>query len=117
MRLMHQPSRLFGHALGRGCAEVFSVVDVQYTECGAAEPHFMGRALIDARPVHFEDVLTWLDYDARTLEVLQSVARYRSFVAVPIFCEGRAIGVIGCGRREVKPFTTTQIELVKTFAD
>src|SRR5215831_4063655 len=77
----------------------------------------MGRALIDARPVHFDDVLTWLDYDARTLEVLQSVARYRSFVAVPIFCEGRAIGVIGCGRREVKPFTTTQIELVKTFAD
>jgi two-component system, NtrC family, sensor kinase len=82
-----------------------------------ARNFIMGRALIDARPVHFDDVLTWLDYDARTLEVLQSVARYRSFVAVPIFSEGRPIGVIGCGRREVKPFTTTQIELVKTFAD
>jgi GAF domain-containing protein/CheY-like chemotaxis protein len=27
------------------------------------------------------------------------------------------IGAIGCGRREVKPFTPAQIELVKTFAD
>jgi len=80
--------------------------------------HFaMGRALVDARPVHIDDVLTDLDYDPRTLEVLQSVARYRSFFAVPIFREGRPVGVVGCGRREVKPFTPTQIELVKTFAD
>ena len=27
------------------------------------------------------------------------------------------IGAIGCGRREVKPFTEAQIALVKTFAD
>jgi len=77
----------------------------------------MGLAFLDAQPVHFEDVLTWQDYDARTIEVLQSVAQYRSFLAVPIFREGRPIGVIGCGRREVKPFTATQLALVKTFAD
>ena len=77
----------------------------------------MGRAFVDARPVHFEDVLNELDYDTRTLELLQSVAKYRSFLGVPILREGRPIGVIGCGRREVKPFTRSQIELVKTFAD
>jgi GAF domain-containing protein len=77
----------------------------------------MGRALVDARPVHIDDVLTDLDYDPRTLEVLQSVARYRSFLAVPIFREGRPVGVVGCGWREFKPFTATQIDLVKTFAD
>ena len=77
----------------------------------------MGLAFLDAQPVHFEDVLTWQDYDARTIEVLQSVAQYRSFLAVPIFREGRPIGVIGCGRRELKPFTATQLALVKTFAD
>src|SRR5215471_1419439 len=77
----------------------------------------MGRVFVDAHPVHFEDVLAEFDYDARTIEVLQSVAKYRSFFAVPIFREGRPIGVIGCGRRAVKPFTKPQIELVKTFAD
>jgi PAS domain S-box-containing protein len=77
----------------------------------------MGRAFVDARPVHFEDVLAELDYDARTLETLQSVAKYRSFLGVPIFRDGRPIGVIGCGRREVRPFNTTQIALLKTFAD
>ena len=80
--------------------------------------HFgMGRAFVEAQPVHIEDVLAELDYDFRTLEVLQSVANYRSFLGVPIFRERRPIGVIGCGRREVRPFTATQIELVKTFAD
>jgi two-component system NtrC family sensor kinase len=77
----------------------------------------MGLALVDAQPVHFEDVLTWLGYDTHTLQVLQSVAKYRSFLAVPIFREGKPIGVIGCGRREVRHFTPAQIELVKTFAD
>jgi GAF domain-containing protein len=77
----------------------------------------MGRAFVDARPVHFDDVLSELDYDTRTLELLQSVAKYRSFLGVPILREGTPIGVIGCGRREVKPFTAAQIEVVKIFAD
>ena len=76
----------------------------------------MGRAFIDGCPAHFRDVLTEPDYDPRTREVLQTVARYRTFLGVPIVHEGRPIGVIGCGRREVKSFTPMQIELVKTFA-
>jgi GAF domain-containing protein len=81
-------------------------------------PNFvMGRAFLEARPVHSEDVLTELDYDTRTREVLQSVVQYRSFLGVPILRQGRPIGVLGCGRREVKPFTGTQIELLNIFAD
>ena len=77
----------------------------------------MGRAFLHARPVQFDDVLTELDYDASTREVLQSVAGYRSALGVPILLDGRPFGVIGCGRREVKPFAAAQIELVETFAD
>jgi PAS domain S-box-containing protein len=77
----------------------------------------IGRAFLEGRPVHVEDVLTDPEYDPRTLEVLQTAATYRSYLAVPIVRNGAVIGVIGCGRRRMRPFTASQIELVKTFAD
>jgi GAF domain-containing protein len=77
----------------------------------------MGRAFVDGQPVQFEDVLATPDYDSRTREVLQRKTKYRTFMAVPILKEGNPIGVIGCARREVRPFTGAQIGLVKTFAD
>ena len=73
----------------------------------------VGRAFLDSRPVQFEDVLIEPDYEARMCEG----TGYRSVLGVPILRDGRPIGVIGCVRREVEPFTPTQIELVKTFAD
>ena len=77
----------------------------------------MGRAFVDNQPLQFEDVLAEFDYDLRTREVLQRTLKYRTFMAVPIVKEGNPIGVIGCARREVRPFTSGQIGLVKTFAD
>jgi two-component system, NtrC family, sensor kinase len=77
----------------------------------------MGRAFMEGRPVQVEDVLVDPDYDARTLEVLQRVAGYRTFLGIPILQNGVPIGVIGCGRRKVSSFTAKQIELVKVFAD
>jgi GAF domain-containing protein/DNA-binding response OmpR family regulator len=77
----------------------------------------MGRAFLDGRAVHLEDVLADSEYDRQTQGTLLRVSRLRSFLGVPILRDGVPIGVIGCARREVKPFTPTQIELVKTFAD
>src|SRR5262249_51535199 len=77
----------------------------------------MGRAFIDRQPVQFDDVLAEVDYDARTREVLQKTAKYRTFMAVPMLKDGNPLGVIGCARREVSAFTSAQIALVKTFAD
>ena len=76
----------------------------------------MGRAFLDGRPVHAEDVLTDPDYDPRTLEVLQRAGTYRTFVGIPIVSNGIAIGVIGCARHEMKAFSEMEIELLKTFA-
>jgi GAF domain-containing protein len=83
-------------------------------------PHrnfIMGRALLEGRPVHVEDVLADPSYDPGMQMGLQRVAKYRTVLAVPILKDGVSIGVVGCARREVKSFTPAQIELVKTFAD
>jgi signal transduction histidine kinase len=83
-------------------------------------PHrnfIMGRAFLEGRPVHVEDVLADPDYDSGMQVGLQRVAGYRSVLAVPILKDGVPIGVVGCARREVKPFTPAQIALVKTFAE
>jgi GAF domain-containing protein len=82
------------------------------------QPNFvLGRAFLEGRPVQFEDVLADADYDARIRQVLQSKLGYRTFMAVPILRAGVPIGVVGCGRRRVQPFTTNQIDLLNTFAE
>jgi class 3 adenylate cyclase len=77
----------------------------------------MGRAFLDGKPVHVEDIEADPDYDPHTFSVLKAAAPRRTYLGVPILHAGKSIGVIGCGRREVRPFTEAQIALVKTFAD
>src|SRR5262249_39602187 len=79
--------------------------------------YVMGRAFLEGRPVHVSDIEADPDYDPRTREVLQRGEATRTFLGVPILRNGVPIGVIGCGRNKVRPFTVAQIELVKTFAD
>ena len=72
-----------------------------------------GRAVLERRIIHIHDVFddpeyTWVGREA---------AGVRTILAVPMLREEIVVGVIGCGRREVRPFTAKQIELVRTFAD
>ena len=57
------------------------------------------------------------DYDRQAQAGLLASTGYRSFLGVPMLRDGKAIGVIGCGRRDVKAFTTREIEVLRTFAD
>ena len=77
----------------------------------------MGRAFVDGKPVHVEDIEADPDYDPYTLSVIKAAAPYRTYLGIPILRDGVPIGAIGCGRREVRPFTEAQIALAATFAD
>ncbi len=73
-----------------------------------------GRAILEGRTIHVPDVLADPDYDRPQLQDFVSV---RAGLGVPLMREGRVIGVFTLQRREPRPFTPKQIELVATFAD
>ncbi len=74
----------------------------------------VGRAVLDSRLVHIEDIRTDPEY---AFLGDQETFNYRTVMAVPLMKDGIPIGALGMWRREVKPFTDSQINLVKTFAD
>jgi two-component system NtrC family sensor kinase len=74
----------------------------------------MGRALLEGKVVHIPDVLADAGY---TFVEGQRRGGFRTVLGVPMLREGTPIGVLALARREVRPFTDKQIELVSTFAD
>ncbi len=74
----------------------------------------MGRALLERKAIHIEDVLADPDY---TMTEVQKVGGYRTMLGVPMMREGVPIGVLTLTRSQVRSFTDKQIELVTTFAD
>ncbi len=83
-------------------------------------PHTgLARAVRERRPVHIVDLLddrAYVEGDPgrlRTVDVLGA----RTGVWVPLLKEGTAIGVLVTWRREVRPFSEAQIEVLTTFAN
>jgi GAF domain-containing protein/two-component sensor histidine kinase len=72
------------------------------------------RRCIEAKQVwHISDITADEHYANSPLATLGGA---RSYVGVPLFKEDELIGQISIYRQEVRPFTETQIELVKNFA-
>ena len=75
----------------------------------------IGRAIINRQPVHITDVLTDAGYARRDLA---DAGQYRTILAVPMLREGDPVGVfILIRRKQSRPFSNKQIEVVTTFAD
>ncbi len=71
-------------------------------------------ALHSRAVVHRHDTL------ADTVPARGDIARaagYRTLISVPLLRAGQPIGTINVTRREVQPFSETEIELLRTFAD
>jgi signal transduction histidine kinase len=73
-----------------------------------------GRAVLENKTIHIPDVLADPDY---AMTDTQRVGGYRTIVGVPLLRQGHPIGVVVAMRREPRPFTDKQIELITTFAD
>jgi signal transduction histidine kinase len=87
---------------------------VDLTPWKAGRESAIGRVLLERAPIHIVDVATDPEY---RMVAIQQAGGYHSVFGVPLQREGTLIGVLILARREVRPFTNKQIELVQTFAD
>jgi GAF domain-containing protein len=73
--------------------------------------------LVSGETVHIHDILAEEDPMFRPTRARVQSVGVRTLVYTPLLRKGQAIGTIGLRRLEVKPFTDSQIQLLKTFAD
>ena len=76
-----------------------------------------GRAILEERTIYVPDLLSDPGLDQRRLRDYAGVANMRSGLGVPLMREGAIVGVFTLQRRDPRPFTDKQIELVETFAN
>ena len=74
----------------------------------------VGRAALEAQPVHILDCQTDPSYEAKDDA---QVGGIHTLLGVPLLRDRLAIGVIGLARQRVEAFTEKEIALVTTFAD
>ncbi len=78
----------------------------------------LGRVARTKQVVHIPDLSTdeaYLDRDPRMVALVESGGA-RTLLTVPMLKDSELVGTIALYRREVRPFTDKQIELVKNFA-
>jgi GAF domain-containing protein len=74
-----------------------------------------GRTLLEGKVIHVPDVHADPDYAFSEAQRLSGDPR--TFLGVPLLREGHPVGALVLLRRNMRPFTDKQIELVTTFAD
>ena len=97
------------HGFSAEFTEMVKDVPVQF-ERGSAT----GRALVERKIIHIPDVRADADY---TFDEAIKLGKFRTVLAVPMLREHVAIGVLTLTRKEVRPFTEREFELVTTFSD
>ncbi|HZJ00867.1 MAG TPA: GAF domain-containing protein, partial [Gemmatimonadaceae bacterium] len=76
-----------------------------------------GRAVVDRQLVHIHDILAESELEFPLAKSRSLRDGTRSVLGLPLLREGIPIGAILIRRTEVRPFSDTQIKLLKMFAD
>ncbi len=77
----------------------------------------VGRAFVERRTVHVEDVALLLNSNYPESREAQTRQGFRTVLAVPMVREGASVGIIAVLRKEVQPFSNAEVRQVETIAD
>ena len=72
--------------------------------------------MLERCSVHIQDAARELEEFPDSKRIRSRIG-YRTMLVTPLLWQGAAIGVIIIRRMQMHPFSDTQIELLKTFAD
>jgi len=75
----------------------------------------VGRAFLERRCVHVEDIVPLIESEYPDLRELQERIGFRTVLAVPMLREGECVGVIAL-IRDQRPFMPAEITLIETFS-
>jgi signal transduction histidine kinase len=76
-----------------------------------------GRALLANKSIHVHDLLSAEGDEYPPTQQDARQGGFHTILCVPLLRENESVGVIALRRREIKPFSDTQIKLLQTFAD
>jgi two-component system NtrC family sensor kinase len=82
-----------------------------------SETTVTGCAVFRRQTLHVEDLASAIETDYPDSRRFQHAVGHRTILSTPLLREGEAIGAITIGRRQVRPFSAREIDLVETFAD
>ena len=108
-------ARVDGDILIPGVAKYGSMPVPEARPLGRGTP--VGRAIIEKKTVHVHDLKSEVETEFSDSKTRQAISGVRTLLAAPLLPKGRAFGAIVIRRKEVRPFSVKQIELLKTFAD
>ena len=77
----------------------------------------VGKAMLDRETIHIHDVSSQEVQAEFSETVLTPDTGIRTVLVTPLLCKGVSIGAILIRRKELRPFTDSQIKLLETFAD
>jgi two-component system, NtrC family, sensor kinase len=75
-----------------------------------------GRAVVDRKSIHVHDLAAEPESEFPLGRAMQSLGGHRTTLATPLLREDIPLGAILIRRKEVRPFTDKQIELLEIFA-
>jgi GAF domain-containing protein/DNA-binding response OmpR family regulator len=82
------------------------------------DSHLAGHVFTTGRTVHVRDIAAAIGRGRYPLLKARGIARHtRTMLGIPLLLHDQPVGVIVVRRGRVKPFTTRQLALLKSFAD